>query len=153
VLYTHGGQHTSSVLLYLIYIYIYEKSEINMWNDLWDVVIWRDIHLLNCSIILSVFVGTGLLVMSASCCFSSIWSSCPRLVRSSPCKFSTCVTYCCRRSSTLFDRCPLFVLHCRGHQCGMSLYEEKLFYNIYYSCTVYTDELEFEELKNNNNNS
>jgi hypothetical protein len=29
----------------------------------------------------------------------------------------------------------------------------ELFYNIYYSCTVYTDELEFEELKNNNNNS
>jgi hypothetical protein len=27
------------------------------------------------------------------------------------------------------------------------------FYNIYYSCTVYRDELEFEELKNNNNNS
>jgi hypothetical protein len=29
----------------------------------------------------------------------------------------------------------------------------ELFYNIYYSCTVYTDELEFEELKKNNNNS
>jgi hypothetical protein len=29
----------------------------------------------------------------------------------------------------------------------------ELFYNIYYSCTLYTDELEFEELKNNNNNS
>lgn len=29
----------------------------------------------------------------------------------------------------------------------------QLFYNIYYSCTVYTDELEFEELKNNYNNS
>jgi hypothetical protein len=29
----------------------------------------------------------------------------------------------------------------------------ELFYNIYYSCTVYSDELEFEELKNNNNNS
>jgi hypothetical protein len=29
----------------------------------------------------------------------------------------------------------------------------ELFYNIYYSCTVYTDELEFEVLKNNNNNN
>jgi hypothetical protein len=29
----------------------------------------------------------------------------------------------------------------------------ELFYNIYYSCAVYTDELEFEELKNNNNNN
>jgi hypothetical protein len=28
----------------------------------------------------------------------------------------------------------------------------ELFYNIYYSCAVYTDELKFEELKNNNNN-
>jgi hypothetical protein len=28
-----------------------------------------------------------------------------------------------------------------------------LFYNIYYSCTVYTDDLEFEELMNNNNSS
>jgi hypothetical protein len=29
----------------------------------------------------------------------------------------------------------------------------ELFYNVYYSCTVYTDELRFEELKNNNNNN
>jgi hypothetical protein len=29
----------------------------------------------------------------------------------------------------------------------------ELFYNIYYSYTVYTDEPESEELKNNNNNS
>jgi hypothetical protein len=29
----------------------------------------------------------------------------------------------------------------------------ELFYNIYYSRTVYTDELDFDELKNNNNSS
>ena len=29
----------------------------------------------------------------------------------------------------------------------------ELFYDIYYSCAVYTDELEFEEFKNNDNNS